>query len=494
MNRNVLLLLLVLFPCAIWAQTSPLDISGILNRLFEGATLVDEGKYSADQREEIFKREFQGKQVVASGRIEDVGQSILGNKYITIEVQPNQLVDCYPSADFDILKYSKGQVVSFAGEFSNLGSGIVVHHELSKCTHPDNQTTSNAPQAQGIQNGPSQPSPEVAQNGANILDCGKIIDLLYEGAGVVDTGKYTYDQIDQIFEKEFKGKQVLISGTIFDVGKSIIGNKYVTLEVRPNQLVNCYPSADFDILSFTKGKNVTFLGKFNAIGTGVMVNHECTECVLQVNTSPSPAGNSMTQPNNVPRKELSPPEGIGDETSAPTDIRKLSADAESGDPYALSDLGVRYSEGRDVPQDKILALVCFYLSARYSVDAQNGIERLEKELPPSQVQMANNLAKKWSPGIRFESLKAPGATAFEWRGRTAKIIAKSGANMRLEASVKSQKITTISCGSPVSILERSEKTDILDGVECNWFRVEFGKKSGWVLGGCLEIWEEGEED
>lgn len=405
MNRSLVILLFVFFPYTIWSQSLPIDFNEILNRLFEGATFVDEGKYSADQRHEIFKREFQGKQVVASGRIEDVGQSILGNKYITIEVQPNQFADCYPSDDFDILKYSKGQVVTFVGEFSNLGSGVVVHHELSKCTHPDNQKTSTAPQAQGLQNAPSQPSPEVAQNGTNILDCGKIIDFLYEGAGVVDTGKYTQDQIDQIFEKEFKGKQVLISGTIFDVGKSIIGNKYVTLEVRPNQLVNCYPAADFDILSFTKGKNVTFLGKFNAIGTGVMVNHECTDCVLQANTPPSPAGSSMTQPNNAPGKEMSSADGIDEETEAPTDIRKLAADAESGDPYALSDLGIRYSDGRDVPQDKVLALVCFYLSARYSVDAQNGIERLEKELPSSQVQMAEKLAKKWSPGMKLESVK-----------------------------------------------------------------------------------------
>lgn len=107
------------------------NVISVIDVLFEGESLTESGRYSHDQRKELFNQNYKGKIYTVSGKIITVGKAAFTDrKYITIEVKEGHRFDVYPSFDFDLLKYSKGAHVSFIGEWTSLGSGIVFPHEI----------------------------------------------------------------------------------------------------------------------------------------------------------------------------------------------------------------------------------------------------------------------------------------------------------------------------------------------------------------------------
>jgi len=114
------------------------NVSSALAVLFEGEGLMESGKYSPDQQEELFNRNYKNKIYLVSGEISSVGKtSFTESKYITIKVNNGHYFDVYPSFDFDLLDYSKGAHVSFIGEWTFLGSGIMFHHKIENAERAD---------------------------------------------------------------------------------------------------------------------------------------------------------------------------------------------------------------------------------------------------------------------------------------------------------------------------------------------------------------------
>lgn len=92
---------------------------------------MEDGRYSHDQRKELFNRNYKDKIYAVSGKIITVGKAAFTDrKYITIKVKTGHFFDVYPSFDFDLLKYSKDSHVSFIGEWTELGSGIMFPHTI----------------------------------------------------------------------------------------------------------------------------------------------------------------------------------------------------------------------------------------------------------------------------------------------------------------------------------------------------------------------------
>jgi hypothetical protein len=96
------------------------------------AQLDDDG-LTSDQQSEIYKRNGEDKWFWISGRIDDVG-TWLGSKYITIKINSGNYIDVYPRKDFDLLDYRKGRNISFIGQFTHQGTGIVTHHQAKNAT------------------------------------------------------------------------------------------------------------------------------------------------------------------------------------------------------------------------------------------------------------------------------------------------------------------------------------------------------------------------
>jgi len=105
------------------------DFQNDLNTIFAGAGVLNNGNLTADQREELFNRNYKGKTYIVKGPILDVG-TYLGKKYITIQFSSGHNVDVYPNVDFDILNYHKEEIIAFKGIFDRLGTGIAVHHKI----------------------------------------------------------------------------------------------------------------------------------------------------------------------------------------------------------------------------------------------------------------------------------------------------------------------------------------------------------------------------
>ena len=61
----------------------------------------------------------------------------------------------------------------------------------------------------------------------------------------------------------------------------------------------------------------------------------------------------------------------------------------------------------------------------------------------------------------------------------------SGLNMRLSPDVSSEKIILIPNNSEVLIIETSERSDIIDGVESKWYKIKYMDYIGWVFWGYL---------
>lgn len=90
---------------------------------------LDSGRYSDDQRDALFERDFEGKWFVVEGRVTDVG-TWLGQKYVTLSVQGSGLCDVYLPDDFDILSVELGTTGRYVGRFDFLGDGDLFHRQF----------------------------------------------------------------------------------------------------------------------------------------------------------------------------------------------------------------------------------------------------------------------------------------------------------------------------------------------------------------------------
>jgi hypothetical protein len=117
------------------------NVLSVLGILYENEGITDTGRYSRDQQELIFSKRYKGNQYFVHGEITDVGTTAFGNrKYITLMVTKGHYFDVYPATDFDLLAYSKGQRIGFAGTWTSLGTGIIVKHKIEQADSPESFT------------------------------------------------------------------------------------------------------------------------------------------------------------------------------------------------------------------------------------------------------------------------------------------------------------------------------------------------------------------
>jgi hypothetical protein len=100
------------------------DADAALQQLFSDSL-------SIDQRDDLFARAYENRPITVAGRITDVG-TWFGEKYLTVEVADDHRVDVFPAEDFDLLDYRVGGTVRFEGEFTRLGTGLMIHHRVDK--------------------------------------------------------------------------------------------------------------------------------------------------------------------------------------------------------------------------------------------------------------------------------------------------------------------------------------------------------------------------
>ena len=93
-------------------------------------------------------------------------------------------------------------------------------------------------------------------------------------------------------------------------------------------------------------------------------------------------------------------DGVPDHAQTLVGYRKAAA---QGDAWAQFNLGVDYSEGRNVPQDYVQAYAWFSLAASivspdYLREMATGRRDIEAtKMTPAQIAEAQRLARKWKP-------------------------------------------------------------------------------------------------
>jgi hypothetical protein len=110
-----------------------------------------------------------------------------------------------------------------------------------------------------------------------IPDVVTALNVLVEGEGLFDSGKYSPDQQEKIFEENYENKKYIVDGIVTDVGTTaILGTKYITLRVKTNTYshhFDVYPIKDFDILDYSKEQRLVFVGVWTYFGTGTLIHH-----------------------------------------------------------------------------------------------------------------------------------------------------------------------------------------------------------------------------
>ncbi len=85
-----------------------------------------------------------------------------------------------------------------------------------------------------------------------------------------------YESNEVAADSKYKGKMIYIEGTIQSVGKDILGNEYVALEVSNNIIatVQCFVKDANSLIRLKKGQKVSLLGK----GDGYLLNVFLRKC------------------------------------------------------------------------------------------------------------------------------------------------------------------------------------------------------------------------
>lgn len=66
-------------------------------------------------------------------------------------------------------------------------------------------------------------------------------------------------------------------------------------------------------------------------------------------------------------------------------------------------------------------------------------------------------------------------------------VSASSLNMRSAPKISAKTVTTIPQGTVVKIIEKISSHDTIDGLRNRWFKVEYGKYSGYLFGGYLVV-------
>ena len=141
----------------------------------------------------------------------------------------------------------------------------------------------------------------VALLGSRFPNVTTVLDVLFEGQGLLDTGRYSRDQQEQIFAEKYKGQQYFVQGKVSDVGETTFGNrKYISVMVTTGHYFAVYPTRDFNLLDYSKGQSVGFVGRWTELGTGIMFKHKIEDAVVpsesSVASSPSRASKAVSRP------------------------------------------------------------------------------------------------------------------------------------------------------------------------------------------------------
>lgn len=109
-----------------------------------------------------------------------------------------------------------------------------------------------------------------------------VLSVLCKDQGLLDTGQYSRDQQELIFERQYKGKTYVVSGEVSDIAETLWAEKkYVAIKVTSGHYFNVFPSKDFDLLEYKKGSRVSFAGIWTTFGTGIMIHHRIENAVQQ---------------------------------------------------------------------------------------------------------------------------------------------------------------------------------------------------------------------
>lgn len=66
--------------------------------------------------------------------------------------------------------------------------------------------------------------------------------------------------------------------------------------------------------------------------------------------------------------------------------------------------------------------------------------------------------------------------------------------LRKSASTDSEIITLLKIGEPLKIIEKSTESFIYNGIDSPWYKVEYNKQQGYIVGGLISITEKKNED
>lgn len=69
--------------------------------------------------------------------------------------------------------------------------------------------------------------------------------------------------------------------------------------------------------------------------------------------------------------------------------------------------------------------------------------------------------------------------------KTGSVIAESGLVLRKNPIVHSERLDLIPKGSKITILDSEGPAHEIDGIQSNWFKVEYNGKTGWAFGGYI---------
>lgn len=113
------------------------NVHGPLAELFEGEDpFGGGGRYTREQREAVFARDYQDKMFLVVGNVTDIS-SEQGKRFLTVQVGSENYFDVYPIRDIGLLEYDRNSTVRFVGRWSLLGSGIITHHRLDEAIEVD---------------------------------------------------------------------------------------------------------------------------------------------------------------------------------------------------------------------------------------------------------------------------------------------------------------------------------------------------------------------
>ncbi|MFC6098362.1 hypothetical protein ACFPVY_17070 [Flavobacterium qiangtangense] len=87
-----------------------------------------------------------------------------------------------------------------------------------------------------------------------------------------------YEANEVSADEQYKGKKIAVTGTIGNIGKDVLDNPYVSLEVGYLQSVNCYFSDENNkiISQLGKREKVTIIGKCKGFTLQNVVIQDCS--------------------------------------------------------------------------------------------------------------------------------------------------------------------------------------------------------------------------